>query len=255
MITPGLLSVTFRQLQPAEIIALMEQAGLRAIEWGGDIHVPHGNIERAREIGKLTRDHGITVAAYGSYYRAAQSEVEGLSFSSVLDSATALGAPTIRVWAGSRGSAETDPTQRQQVIDDLRRISELARAKNIIVSCEYHANTLHDTAAATIASLKDVNHPNLRTYWQVGHGQPLETGVSEIKQLAPWLGHVHVFHWFPDHTKRHPLAAGRENWQAYLHALNSVPGDRFAMLEFVLDDKPESFLADAATLKEMLSQL
>ena len=48
MIHTGLVSVTFRKLEPAEIVDLVKQAGLQGIEWGGDIHVPHGDIQRAK---------------------------------------------------------------------------------------------------------------------------------------------------------------------------------------------------------------
>ncbi|HNC24059.1 MAG TPA: sugar phosphate isomerase/epimerase, partial [Opitutaceae bacterium] len=100
MIHPGLVSVTFRALTPTQIVALVRQAGLRGIEWGGDIHVPHGNLARAREVREMTQEAGLSVAAYGSYYRAAQSEADGLAFEHVRATAVELGAPTIRVWAG-----------------------------------------------------------------------------------------------------------------------------------------------------------
>src|SRR6185312_13188931 len=100
MISPGLVSITFRALTPAEVIALARQAGLRGIEWGGDIHVPHGNGARAREVKEMTAEAGLTVAAYGSYYRAGQADSSGLTFDAVLETALELGAPLIRVWAG-----------------------------------------------------------------------------------------------------------------------------------------------------------
>ncbi|MCU0793379.1 MAG: sugar phosphate isomerase/epimerase [Opitutaceae bacterium] len=106
MIHPGLVSITFRKLSPVEIVGLVRKAGLRGIEWGGDVHAPHGDIGRAREVRALTEDAGLKVAAYGSYYRAGWSEANGLSFKHVLDSAVELGAPTIRVWPGNKGSAE-----------------------------------------------------------------------------------------------------------------------------------------------------
>ena len=59
----------------------------------------------AREVRGLTEAAGLTVAAYGSYYKAGHSEAAGLPFPQVLDTALALGAPVIRVWAGPAGSA------------------------------------------------------------------------------------------------------------------------------------------------------
>ena len=48
------------------------------------------------------------------------------------------------------------------------------------------------------------------------------------------------------------MSAGALRWQKFLQAAQEVPGDRYAMLEFVKDDEPENFLRDAATLHEWL---
>lgn len=44
----GLVSISFRNRTAEEIIEAVKNAGLNAIEWGGDVHVPHGNVSRAR---------------------------------------------------------------------------------------------------------------------------------------------------------------------------------------------------------------
>ena len=90
MIKSGLVSITFRQLSPGDIIDLVKKAGLDGIEWGGDIHVPHGDIAKAEEVYSLTRDAGLDIPAYGSYYKVGESEQEGLAFNDVLISAAAL---------------------------------------------------------------------------------------------------------------------------------------------------------------------
>ena len=148
MIRSGLVSITFRKLSPHTIIDLVTRAGLTGIEWGGDVHVPHGEIDVAREVAQMTRDAGLLVAAYGSYYRVGVSEADGLAFERVLETAMALGAPTVRVWAGNRGSADADESYRAAVVDDARRIAVLAHAAGITVSFEYHRNTLTDTNAS-----------------------------------------------------------------------------------------------------------
>ena len=106
MIKSGLCSVTFRKLPAAEVVELVVRAGLDGIEWGGDVHVLHGEIDLAREVGEMTLAKGLEIPSYGSYYRVAESEKQGLTFDTVLQTAVALGAPLIRVWAGARGSAD-----------------------------------------------------------------------------------------------------------------------------------------------------
>jgi len=113
---PGLVSITFREFTPEKIISLCQANNLHAIEWGGDIHVPHGDLDVARQVGDQTREAGLSVSAYGSYYRLASSE--GPGFSQVLASAVSLGSPVIRVWAGGRSSADADPSYRLDVRED-----------------------------------------------------------------------------------------------------------------------------------------
>jgi hypothetical protein len=69
MPTLGLVSITYRKLTPAEIIPLVRDAGLSCIEWGSDIHVPQTDLANARRVGEMTREAGLTVSSYGSYYR------------------------------------------------------------------------------------------------------------------------------------------------------------------------------------------
>lgn len=253
MLIPGLVSITFRPLTPATIIALCQRTGLRGIEWGGDVHVPHGDLVQARAVRAQTADAGLTVAAYGSYYRAGSSEAAGLSFQAVLDSAHELGAPVIRVWAGKLGSAEATGEQRAAIIDDLARIAALAQAAGIDIALEYHANTLTDTQASTLALLQALPLSNLYTYWQPRNGEATDLAVAGLPELVARLRHVHVFHWWPTAHHRLPLAEGESRWAAFLAVLKPLPGQRFAMLEFVRDDTVAQAEADAATLLRWLA--
>ncbi|MCA9913037.1 MAG: TIM barrel protein, partial [Anaerolineae bacterium] len=246
MLYTGLVSVTFRQLDAARIVALTSQAGLGSIEWGGDVHVPPGTIPQARHVCQMTLDAGLSVSAYGSYYRLGAGTQADLS--AVLDTAEALGAPIVRVWAGERGSAKADEAYRQTVIADAQRAAEQAAARNITVSLEYHGNTLTDTLHSTVSLLQAVNHPNLRTYWQPEHTSDLATKTHSLRTLLPWLTNVHVFHWEPETHARYPLVDGTDDWRAYLDILKTSDQPHVLSLEFVRDDDEATFLQDAHTL-------
>lgn len=250
MLSKGLVSITFRKLEPIDIVKLVSQAGLRGIEWGGDIHVPHGNIERVREVAKMTRDYGLEIAAYGSYYRVGCEGNEGIpTFAKVLETAIELGAPVIRVWAGDRGSAQADEKWWQQVIEDSRRIADMAAKHNVIIAYEYHGGTLTDTNDSAYKLISEVNHPNIRTYWQPPVGQDELSRMEGLKQISPWLQNVHVFHWRV--RERRPLDEGKNEWSKYIELVKDLDGHHFAMLEFVKDDDPQQFLKDAKVLKEL----
>lgn len=248
----GLLSVSFRQLKVEEIIKLVAQAELTGIEWGGDIHAPHGDSAKARQVGTWTVEHGLKVVAYGSYYRVGDKSPDAVPFEAVLDSAVALGAPTVRVWAGSVGSAKADPRIWDEVVTDSRRIAELAKDAGITVSYEYHANTLTDTADAASKLLRLASHSHLCTLWQptveLSHAERL----LGLERILPMLGNVHVFHW--EGRERRPLVEGADTWRDYFQCMATQSGERYAMLEFIKDDDPSQFLQDAKVLKRLLEE-
>jgi sugar phosphate isomerase/epimerase len=246
-IRPGLVSITFRQLKPEEVVAAAASAGLSAIEWGGDIHVPHGDLAAAERVAALTAEAGLAVAAYGSYYRLAHSAAEGLSAETVVRTAEALGAPTVRVWAGRTASADADDAHWSAVVDDARRIGELAAAAGMTVSFEYHRGTLTDTRASTARLLAALPEASIRTLWQPQPERSRAENVADLAAVLPRLSNVHVFTWTPT-GERLPLADGQEDWVAYLSAAAAAPGDRYALIEFVVDDDPARLGVDAAAL-------
>jgi sugar phosphate isomerase/epimerase len=245
----GLVSVTFRGLSPAEVVRWAARAGLEGIEWGGDVHVPHGDQEAAREADALTREAGMEVAAYGSYYRLGHEEPD--TFAGVLETAVALGAPILRVWPGRVGSDQADPGYRERVADDGRRIAEMAEAAGVRIACEWHGNTLTDTAESALELLEAVAHPAFRTYWQPRRQAPLEECLRDLEAALPWLVGVHVFHWDGATGARLPLNQGEGVWPVYL-ARAAAAGGMFALLEFVRDDDPEQMVRDAAALRQWL---
>jgi 3-dehydroshikimate dehydratase len=255
VIRPGLTSVTFRRLSRAEVVSRAAAAGLEGIEWGGDIHVPPANQAAAAEAVRLCRDAGLAIPSYGSYHRLGVGAPD--EWSRVLDTARALGARTIRVWAGNKGSAEADDKLRGRVAEAGRAAAEQAAAAGLRVACEWHADTLTDTAASAEALLAAVGHPAFGNYWQPRNHMPFADCLRDLQAALPRLMGLHVFHLHPATRERLPLADGAACWNAYLRAAAAaVAGDEiFAHLEFLRDDGPARLPADAAALKGMLARL
>lgn len=265
MITPGLVSVTFRELSPEEIIRLVRQAGLEALEWGGDVHVPHGDLARAREVNRLTVEAGLRVCAYGSYYRVGANEAP--DFETVLSTALALGAPLVRVWAGRKGSLESSPADWQRVVADSLRICDLAAREGLAVAYEFHRGTLTDTneSARRLLELADdelqasAGRSALLCYWQPPISSSQSYNIKGLEMVGPWLANLHVFHWVnaggTPMVERRPLAEGEQDWPAYLRCISADKNPHCALLEFVRGDRPEQFLEDAAVLKRWLAAL
>ncbi len=70
--------------------------------------------------------------------------------------------------------------------------------------------------------------------------------------MLPRLRNVHVFHWWPTSAERHPLADGETAWRTYIDIVRESGRDADFLLEFVRNDDPQQFLADAATLQRWL---
>ena len=248
-IKKGLLTVSFRQLEPQTIVDLVKEARLECIEWGGDLHVPHGDIAVAEAAAAMTEEAGLEVAAYGSYYRTGVSEGDGLAFQSVLDSAIALGAPVIRVWAGNKGSAEAGQEDRDKAVEDSVRIAGLAAPHDITIAYEWHSHSLTDTLESGRRLLRDVDHSHVKTLWQPDPHHTVEENLAELAAISDYLANLHVYHCAGE--ERRPLEEGKEEWKQYLEVAAAAPGEHSAMLEFVRDDSPEAFLEDAKTLRRL----
>lgn len=237
----GLVSATFRSLPPEKVISLAVQAGLRYIEWAGDVHVPPNDLENARTVGEQTRRAGLSVCSYGSYYRLCEEQ----DFLPVLSAAKALGAPNIRIWAGGKSPSEADDSYFAQAVQELGTVCDLAAATRLSISLEYHRWTLSQTPEGVLRLLSEVNRPNLFTYWQPNPELTADENEAELRAVSQHLSALHVFHWRTDNT-RLPLMDSEEPWLRYLRtAGKNCP----LLLEFVMGDMPEQFLADADTLK------
>lgn len=252
LITPGLVSISFRKLSAPDLIAEVVRAGQKGIEWGGDAHAPHGDTATAETVGRQTREAGLEVAAYGSYYRLAETE-KNPDFQAVLDSALALGAPTIRVWAGKRGSADADAYHRRAVEEDARRICALAAPHGLRVAFEYHGGTLTDSTESAASLMHALTLDNLDTLWQPPNGASEDECEQSLRAVLPRVSNVHVFHWGPGGWgDRYPLSEGRERWRRYFNILAEDAKPRWALMEFVKGDSLDQYHQDARVLDHLL---
>lgn len=253
-ILPGLCSVSFRKLPAAEIARRAAEAGLAAIEWGGDIHVPPGDLATARTVAKLTSGHGLTCPSYGSYWRAGAADAPPLA--GVLACAQELGAPVVRIWAGSVDARNASGEVRRKVADALLAAADAAAQLGLRLSLESHDGTLTSTADSTARLLgQEAVHPALGCHWQPPHAESDAVCLANLAVVSPWLEHLHVFHWWPSTSDRRPLAEGAGRWARLLAvaaAAQRHPGQA-AFLEFLPGDDPAALPTEAATLRRLIS--
>lgn len=122
----GLVSVSFRKLNYEEIVNAAAKSGIEAIEWGGDIHAPHGDIRIAKDIKALCDSRGIEIAEYGSYYKLCDDTV---SFTDVTASAKAL-VPYVHsahVFAWEREKKMPLKAQAEEWAEYVRAVQQTAK--------------------------------------------------------------------------------------------------------------------------------
>lgn len=247
----GLCSVTFRELEVDDLLAIAQGNSLHTIEWGADKHVRPDDPAHAVRVRKKCKTAGLTEVSYGSYYRAGHLENE-FSFDQILLAAQALGANMIRVWAGKKGSAAFSDEDFDRLVDDLKACSQKAADVSLRIILEYHRNTYTDTPETARKLMEACDEPNLFIGWQPDVGGSMEHHKHAIETIAPWVDTIHVFQW-DDKAKRYPLEDGLEAWQQYVEWLRSAGYKRERyLLEFVKDDDMVQFARDVSTLRDIV---
>lgn len=248
MLKTGLVSISFRDQTTDQITKMVSAAGLDAIEWGGDIHVPHGDVYKAETVYHACGLNGIICPSYGSYYRVGEYENPKIQYKKVLDCAIALKSDVVRVWAGTLPTEKADREHWDKITAELKLICNMTSMEGKDVALEYHANTLTDNCTDTLKLLAKVNSENLTTYWQPPVGRSHEENLHDIKLLKNHISNIHTFAW--DGRERLALSEGFDNWQDYFLLVNTWKM-RYCMLEFIKDNSIEGFYEDAATLKKL----
>lgn len=253
METLGICSVTFRKKTPEEVIDLVKKSPLKAIEWGGDIHVPSNDIENARKVGELTRKADLEVSSYGSYYYAGSGE----SFEPYIETALALQTSSIRIWPKKmdfkKEVGKINEAEFQNVVRDIQKAARLAQAHQISLHLEFHQGTYTDSTESAERLIKEIGESNVFLYWQPLAYLSKEECLEQITILGKYISNIHVFHW-DEHFNRYPLAEGRMEWQDYFKQIRKYsPHPHYFLLEFMKDNSVEQFTEDAQTLSSMFS--
>ena len=245
MFVPGIVSATFKTESVDYVINVAKEAGLKAVEWSENHHIKKGDFAFAKETAEKTADAGLEIAGYGSYYRLGQN----MEIRDSLDTASALGAKEMRIWAGNTPSASLSEEERASLIEELRTSTKTAESYGIVLNLEWHKNTLTDTNGSGLDTLEKVSSPWLRTLWQPTQALTFEERKEGLGMIRPFLSYLHVYYW--DETGRRPLSEGVSHWREYFSLLDKEK-KYYTLLEFVKGDSREQFLADAKVLEELI---
>ena len=237
----GLVSVSFRELSPREILAAMRECALSCIEWGSDVHVPP---EKAEEIAVLQQEYGITCCSYGTYFRLGVTPMEELP--AYIAAAKILGTDILRLWCGNKNSEDYTDEERTAFFSDCKAAAEIAGKNGVVLCMECHNKTYTNTKESAYELMQAVNSEHFRMYWQPNQFKTEAENIAYAKLLAPYTVHLHVFNW--KGKEKYPLCEAIDIWKEYLSCFE---GDRNLLLEFMPDGQITSLKKETAALKEI----
>lgn len=244
----GLVSVSFRQHSPREILEAVRAAGLSCIEWGSDVHAPCNDIKRLCEIAALQNEYGIFCSSYGTYFRLGETPTDELE--AYIKAARLLGTNVLRLWcAGKSGENMTDG-ERGCLLNACKKASEIAENNNAILCMECHKGTFTESPDDAVWLMETINSPHFRMYWQPFQWQSADENTNNAAKIANYAEHIHVFNWREE--EKLPLAEGFADWQSYLKQFSKP---RTLLLEFMPDNKISTLSREAKALRLIIGDL
>lgn len=244
----GLVSISFRHLTPEQVLMHSVKSGIGYIEWGSDSHLPETDLENAKKIAEMTRQNGIEMVSYGSYYKLGK----GMDIVPYLETAKVLGVKIIRIWAGFRGSEKVTAEERAALVQEAKDICKVAQSYDLTLCFEYHPNTLTDNYRSALQLMQEVNLPNCRLYWQPNFKKSQEENVAALKAVLPYVDIIHVFYWSAQMDQL-PLAGGLSVWKEFLQIAKEKDHIQY-LLEFVPEDHEKHLPEESSVFQNLLKE-
>ena len=238
----GLVSISFRNHSPEEILDAMKNAGLTHIEWGSDVHcVP----EKAQEIASLTKKYGIVCSSYGTYFRIGTTPTEEIS--RYIAAAKTLDTDILRLWCGNKNSEDYTQSEKEALFCECKRLEKIARDNGVILCMECHNKTYTNKKESALELMKEINSPHFQMYWQPNQFKSEKENLEYASMISQYTHVIHVFNW--EGEKKYPLCDAVALWKKYLEKFD---GSTPLLLEFMPDGKIESLKTEADALKEIV---
>lgn len=241
----GLVSISFRDKMPEEILVAMKEAGLSYIEWGSDVHAPKDDTQKINEIVNLQKKYGIDCCSYGTYFilgKTPKKELEGY-----IKVAKLLGTNILRIWCSDKNHNNHSSTEKEKLFTNAKEIANIAQKNNVILCLECHNNTYTEDLNGALEIMEYVNSSAFCMYWQPNQFKGFEENVEYAEKISQFTKHIHVFRW--QGLKKYSLNDGIDEWKAFLKCFND---DHTLLLEFMPDNNIETLKKEADALRKIV---
>jgi len=236
-----------------ERIALAQKAGYMAFEfWNWS----NKNLEQIRAaqsetglaVAGLVCEPGFSLALP---HLSDDEHVKGAEASA--KAAKSLNCSTLIITTGNVVAGETYEMTRRRVVRKLRRVAAVAADQGVTVVLEPlnpfvdHPGYWLATMAQAMDIITEVDSPHLKILYDIYHQQITEGNIiANLKQYAPWIGHIHV----AGVPGRAELVGGDLDYRAIFKAIDEAGYDGYVGLELRPKHGEDGALAEARSLLE-----
>lgn len=241
----GLVSISFRENEPLEIIKEASRCGLKYIEWGSDVHAPTYNEENLKNIKSECDKYGIICSSYGTYFEIGEYPTDTLH--DYIKSAKILGTDILRVWCGNKDAHKYSEEEKNSFFEECKKIAQIAETKNVKICMECHRNSFVSKIEPALLLMKTVSSPNFRMYWQPDPFVSIACNLDYARQIAEYTEVIHAFNWIGE--KHYSLKNAIDIWKQYL---DNFSKDIPVLLEFMPDGRIESLSEEVNALNQIL---
>ena len=145
MIAPGLCSVTFRSLTADDVIRVACRTPASTASNGAPTSTRHpAAVRRSRPSRRAAVDAGLEIVSYGSYLGIAPPDgTDDAAVDAVLETASALGSPMVRVWTEFGVTPSSSPAERRRVTERTAALVDRIAEHGLLTALEFHPDDAH----------------------------------------------------------------------------------------------------------------
>jgi hypothetical protein len=254
MIRIGLISSSFSGFSPQDVLKFAAETGFEGVEWAAETHLLPGDKAAAQALMMDTLLARLAIVSYAALYRVCPGQESGLGFQSLLDTATILQSPIIRIYAG-RSASGKDHEGRERLLEELRRLGDLAAARGITICLSFARGTALEEYASARSLLSELGHPFLRLAWEALPGAKSEEASATIGEFAASTSLL-IARKTDSQGRGAPLSKEAEVWGRRVEAFRSGETEpkmsRFVLLGRVGEGDEERLRVDADFLRGLV---
>lgn len=247
-----------------DLLEPVADAGFRRMEvW--QYHVSSLDENAMTELQDRGADLGLEFPVLGIYPRLHLGGTKGENDLSeavrLLDKAAFLGANTVKMFVGTKASADLTDLEEARTIASLEMLTDAAEDRDLLLSGETHENTLFDRVEVVKSILAIIDSEELEVCFQPFDSSSTERAIADYAALADHVIHIHL-----QGRKGGRLSLLKNadiDYERFLETLEISGFAGYLSIEFVKDcvvDHPEDFdldrvLANAVKDREFVEKV